>query len=193
MAIREKVFIPNEIYFITFSILEWKKVFISDKYCNLIYKWFDYIRQNYGNKIYGYVIMPNHIHCLLYITDKSPELSKLIQNAKRFLAYQIVALLEEEISASESLAEILTQQELLNFFKQHAEIKKRAKHKVFADRYDSKIIQTQEMFLEKLNYIHNNPCQEKWQLADEPEDYKHSSAANYVYDKGVYDVDIVDF
>ena len=29
MAVRNKVFIPNEIYFITFTILGWKKVFLK--------------------------------------------------------------------------------------------------------------------------------------------------------------------
>jgi hypothetical protein len=47
--------------------------------------------------------------------------------------------------------------------------------------------------LQKLNYIHNNPCQEKWQLAKAPEEYKHSSAANYISGKGFYEVKVVDF
>ena len=100
MAVRNKTFIPNEIYFITFTILGWKRIFINDKYCDLVYKWFDYMKEKYQNKIYGYVIMPNHIHCLIKITDKSPKLSIFITNAKRFLAYQIVQLLEEDIQAN---------------------------------------------------------------------------------------------
>jgi REP element-mobilizing transposase RayT len=39
----------------------------------LIYKWFDYTKDNYGNKIHGYVIMPNHIHVLMYISNSSPR------------------------------------------------------------------------------------------------------------------------
>ncbi|MDO8592264.1 MAG: transposase [bacterium] len=181
MATREKIFIPNEIYYITFTILGWKSVFIKDEYCDLAYKWFDYIRKNYGNKIHGYVIMPSHLHVLIYITDKSPILSKLMQNAKRFLAYEIVALLMRDHS------------ELLDYFAGRAETKKNAKHKIFKDRYDSKIIQTDKMLLEKLNYIHNNPCQAKWRLSGEPEDYKYSSAANYIKGRGFYEVDLLDF
>jgi len=30
MAVREKVFIPNEIYFITFTILDWQAIFINE-------------------------------------------------------------------------------------------------------------------------------------------------------------------
>ena len=81
MAVRDKgIFIPNNTYFITFTILDWKHIFTQDKYCQLVFKWFDYMRKKYDNKIYGYVIMPNHIHALIYLTDKSSHISKLIQN-----------------------------------------------------------------------------------------------------------------
>ena len=168
MAVRNKIFIPNETYFITFTILGWSHIFINDKYCNLVYKWFDYMKEKYSNKIRGYVIMPNHIHCLIKITGQSPKLSILITNAKRFLAYQIVKLLEAE-----------NRHNLLNYFKSKARTKFRAKHKIFEDRYDSLIIQSERFFLEKLNYIHRNPCAEKWSLAENSEDYKYSSAALY--------------
>ena len=231
MAVRNKIFIPNEIYFITFAILGWKHIFINDKYCNLIYKWFDYMKEKYNNKIHGYVIMPNHIHCLIKITDKSPKLSILIMNAKRFLAYQIVQLLEEDIQANrrsplprdcgEAKTGLLSpprhslpkgtvadkQPErhsslqgncgeagnLLNYFKSRARVKDGAKHKLFEDRYDSLIIQSRKFFLEKLNYIHRNPCAGKWRLAEDPENYKYSSASNYILETGAYDVDMMDF
>ncbi|MFA5318039.1 MAG: hypothetical protein WC323_00990 [Patescibacteria group bacterium] len=182
MAVRNKVFIPNEIYFITFTIFGWQPIFLDDKYCGLVYKWFDYMKGNYQNKIHSYVIMPNHIHCLIFISNKSPHISRLIQNAKRFLAYQIVSILEKEKN-----------QELLNYFQQYAKTKYNAKHKIFTDRYDSLIIQSQKLFLEKLNYIHNNPCAKHWNLADSPEDYKYSSASNYIKDEGLYPVDIIGF
>lgn len=39
---------------------------------------------------------------------------------------------------------------------------------------------TNKMLLQKLNYIHNNPLQEKWQLSEKPEDYNYSSAEFYL-------------
>lgn len=94
--------------------------------------------------------MPNYVHVLLKITDKSPELPSLIQNAKRFLAYDIIKLLEGDKNY-----------DVLNCFKENARTKFNAKHKVFASGYDSLLIQTDLFFREKLNYLHNNPCQEK--------------------------------
>jgi len=156
MAIRDKTpFKPDEVYFITFTILDWERLFIDDTSCGLVFKWFSYMEKNYGNKIHGYVIMPNHIHILLYISLTSPRLSTLIFNAKRFLAYELKCL--------------------------------------FEPRYDSLIIQSRNFFLEKLNYIHDNPCQEHWRLVEKPEDYRYSSASNYILEKGVYPVDLLDF
>jgi len=182
MSRRHKIFIPNNTYFITFTIFGWRKLFINDKYCALVYKWFDYVKEKYGNLLYSYVIMPNHIHCLMFVTDKSPRLSTLVMNAKRFLAYGIVNLLKKEKD----------RQEQLNFFVANARTADRAKHRIFTDRYDSLIIQSQKFFLEKLNYIHNNPLQESWQLAQNPEDYKYSSASNYILGSGFHEVTIME-
>ena len=38
---------------------------------------------------------------------------------------------------------------------------------------------TPSVFEQKIEYIHNNPLQEKWNLAKEPQDYKYSSAKFY--------------
>jgi hypothetical protein len=38
---------------------------------------------------------------------------------------------------------------------------------------------TPELIYQKLNYIHNNPCQGKWMLASNPLEYKFSSAKFY--------------
>lgn len=180
MAVSRKTeYVAENIYFITFTICEWQRIFTKEKYFNLVYKWFDYQKENYNNKIHGYVIMPNHFHGLLFLSNKSPEIGKLIQNAKRFLAYEIVKLLKEDGKI-----------ETLEIFKKNARIKKGAKHKVFERRYDSKMIDDEKMYYEKLNYIHNNPCNKGWHLAESPEKYEHSSASNYILGTGKYKVDI---
>jgi len=41
----------------------------------------------------GYVIMPNHVHFLIFIHEKSKIINNLISNGKRFMAYDIVNIL----------------------------------------------------------------------------------------------------
>jgi hypothetical protein len=38
---------------------------------------------------------------------------------------------------------------------------------------------TESVFLQKMDYVHNNPTQQKWQLCEFPEDYHYSSALFY--------------
>jgi REP element-mobilizing transposase RayT len=106
MATRKKTFTPGYIYFVTYTIFQWKHVFTSEKYFELVYKWFDYMKKEYDNKIHGYVIMPNHLHLLLYISEHSQKLSKLIQNGKRFQAYDIIKYLRGD--KNEELLSIFT-------------------------------------------------------------------------------------
>jgi REP element-mobilizing transposase RayT len=49
-----------------------------------IYKWFN-ILINKGNEIEGFVIMPNHLHLLIFV-NKEDNINMLLANGKRFLA-----------------------------------------------------------------------------------------------------------
>ena len=40
-------------------------------------------------------------------------------------------------------------------------------------------VYTQDFFIQKLNYVHNNPIQNKWNLAAIPEEYAYGSALFY--------------
>jgi hypothetical protein len=62
------------------------------------------------------------------------------------------------------------------------------KHQVFERSFDCKLITTEHFFLEKLNYIHNNPCSGVWNLVKNPVDYEHSSARYYIGEKSVYTI-----
>jgi hypothetical protein len=48
-------------------------------------------------------------------------------------------------------------------------------------------IYTREVLIQKLDYIHNNPVQEKWRLADVPENYYFSSANYYFKNETPWD------
>ena len=54
------------------------------------------------------------------------------------------------------------------------------KHEVWIDSFDVKECRTEKFILQKLHYIHNNPCTGKWRLADSSIHYLHSSASYYI-------------
>ena len=157
-------------YFVTFTCHKWLQLFEITNAYDTVYKWFNHL---YKNNIYvtGYVIMPNHVHVLLYFPQMPKSLNTIIGNAKRFVAYEIIKRLEEK-----------KENKLLDLL--HAGVKKReAKkgqiHKVFEDSFDAKECHSEEFIFQKLDYIHHNPVSKKWNLVNDFTEYEHSSASFY--------------
>jgi hypothetical protein len=53
-------------------------------------------------------------------------------------------------------------------------------HEVWDDSFDWKDCRSDEFIKQKLDYMHNNPCKGKWNLASSPIAYKHSSTSFYL-------------
>ncbi len=157
-------------YFCTFTCLNWLHLFELTNLYDELYKWFNILVKR-GNQIEGFVIMPNHLHLLLFV-DKNENVNKLLANGKRFLAYKIVNRLEllQHVDILSQLASAVTPKEK----------QRKKKHRIFEVSSDIKACYTEKFLLQKLDYIHNNPVSGKWKLAATPEEYFHSSAAFYM-------------
>jgi putative transposase len=118
--------------------------------------------------------MPNHFHAILGFTNQTTiSLNALIANAKRLLAYDIIKRLE-----------LLEKKQLLWELHSNTTTSERKKgkiHTVFKASFDSKILENVLEIEGVLNYIHNNPCAKKWNLANSPEQYIYSSAKFYLH------------
>lgn len=160
----------NAIYFITFTCFQWIPLFeISNTY-NSVYKWFSYLQQK-EIKIASYVIMPNHLHCLLHFSIMPQSLNVIVSNAKRFMAQDILKQLQKNNATNllDRLAASVKERER----------KKGQLHKVFEDSFDAKQCTSTDFIWQKINYIHNNPISGKWDLAKDAISYPHSSAGFY--------------
>jgi len=83
------------IYFITFTCYCWLPLIGATESYELVHKWFDVLSEK-RHTIVGYVLMPNHIHLLLYYSGEKQMLNTLIGNGKRFMAYGVVQRLQEK-------------------------------------------------------------------------------------------------
>ena len=115
--------------------------------------------------------MPNHVHTIHYFPSAGFDLNKIIGNAKRFMAYEIIKRLEQahEQDPLKYLGSVVTEREK----------KKGQLHKAFTDSFDAKGIYNEKFFNQKLKYIHRNPVSGKWKLVIDYTDYEHSSASFY--------------
>lgn len=170
MAVKVRQNQRDAIYFVTFTCHRWLPLFEETKLYDNIYGWFK-ILQEQGIKTIGYVLMPNHLHCMIYLPRESPELYKVISNAKRFMAYEIVKRLKAD--GKDSLLEKLEEDVKAK------EGKKGKLHQVFKESYDAKECFNEPFIRQKLDYMHKNPVSGKWNLASDYLQYLHSSARFY--------------
>ncbi len=167
-------------YFCTFTCRYWIPLFeMTDTYDD-IYKWFYYLHER-GTYILAYVIIPNHLHLILYLSERGPILNKAVGNGKRFLAYAIVKELQRR-----KYSGVLSR--LQSNLTDH-ETGRGKKHRVFERSFDAKMCFTDPFFFQKMNYIHRNPVSGKWRLVEDPADYLHSSAGYYMRgEQGIFPV-----
>jgi REP element-mobilizing transposase RayT len=181
MSVRKSIHEKSGIYFITLTCKGWHHLFsIADGYA-VVYKWFDYLKSK-GHFILGYVIMPNHLHALIgFRNSKGKSINSIVGNGKRFMAYELIKCLE-----SKGEKNLLLE---LESYVNKTDRKRGKLHEVFEPSFDWKECYADDFIEQKLNYIHENPCRGKWNLAKQPWDYLHSSAKFYAFgEQGEYAV-----
>lgn len=83
----------NGVYFISFATVYWIDVFVRDCYFETMISALNYCRENKGMKIYGYCIMPSHVHLLFQIEEKNP--SDVIRDLKTFTSKALLKQMQK--------------------------------------------------------------------------------------------------
>ncbi len=164
------------IFFVTTTVVGFNEVFADKKVCDILIANIKHYREKYKFTILAYAIMPSHFHWIVIADNNYGTISSIMRDIKKYSAWDIM----EYLTAKDSRIEAA--------FKKAAEGYDDQKRKFWMPRFDDKVIRNEKMFWAKLHYIHNNPVEGG--LVLKPEDYKYSSARNYVYgDQSVLEVD----
>ncbi|HET9056155.1 MAG TPA: hypothetical protein VFN30_04830 [Chitinophagaceae bacterium] len=112
-------------------------------------------------------------------TNKS--FNKIIGDGKRFIGYDIIKRLKRN-NQNNILAKLEASV--------HKSDKIRGKlFEIWEDTFSWKHCYGNDFIIQKLEYMHNNPCRGKWNLAPSAIEYQHSSANFYLTGKrGIYEV-----
>ena len=153
----------NYPYFYTATILEWKHLLKPDKYKDIIIQSLYFLSKQNKIKVFGLVIMPNHIHLIWQILDGN-TLNKIQLSFMKYTAQQIKA----DLAVNHPL--------VLEKFKV---ISKDRKYQIWERNPLSIQLFSKEVLEQKLNYIHNNPYHEKWNILNESGAYHYSSEEYY--------------
>jgi REP element-mobilizing transposase RayT len=170
MTVRRKIQEHNGLYFITFTCARWLPLFEITSGYKVVYQWFDYLKSR-GHSIIAYTIMPNHVHCLIAFKQSSQSINTIVANGKRFMAYDLVKLLQEH----KHINVLAKMSEWVN----NTDRKRNKKHEVFEPSFDCKECRSTAFVWQKIHYIHQNAAKEKGNRVVIAEDYQHSSASQY--------------
>ncbi|MBX9852191.1 MAG: transposase [Cytophagaceae bacterium] len=154
----------QEVYFWTNTIKDWKNLLKKDYYKQIIIEQLQWLKERNKISIYGFVIMPNHLHFLWEMKEMNgkemPHASFNKWTSSNFL---------KELRANH--------QNLLPFFEEKTTERN---HRFWQRDPLAVLMDSRDKIEQKLDYIHLNPLQEKWNLTHSPEEYYWSSAKFYL-------------
>jgi putative transposase len=165
-------------YFVTSTIVNWIPVFNIQQNIEILIEALIYSQKNKEFKIYDYVIMPEHFHLIC----QSDKLVQTIQSIKSFTAKRIIKTYKD-----------LKRNDILEQFQiNKKKYKLDSNYQIWLEGFKPKEIISQDMFIQKSNYIHFNPV--KRGLVKEIEEYEYSSARDYyLKKKGRIIIDDLDY
>ena len=126
--------------------------------------------------------MSNHVHLILSASEPKYDLSTLISNIKRLTTKQIIkAITENEIIESRN-------KWMLDLFSNAASKHVRnSSYQIWTHENHPIHLDSEELFYQKLEYIHNNPVVAG--TVAQPEHYIYSSASAYNGLNGLINID----
>ena len=166
---------PDRPYFLTCTVVEWLPVFTRRETVDILLDSWQYLRHHDSLKIYGYVVLENHLHAVAG-AENLPDVWR------RFKSF-----------TGRRPTELLTERGLEIFLKRMRLARKAdrndRKYQFWQEGSHPQAIQDERMLRQKLDYIHLNPVKRGYVSA--PEHWLWSSAAVYAGQEGIFEVDMI--
>lgn len=153
-------------YFVTLTVVGWIDVFIRPSYCAIIFESLEYCRRNKGLEVFEYALLPSHLHMI--IRRKHGLLSDVLRDFKSFAAKKLL----DAIAGNDRESR---REWMMKLFRDHGRRSAQNTELMFWQKTNHpELIQTPAFYLQKAQYIRNNPV--VMGLVTEAEHYAWSSA-----------------
>ena len=159
----------GKIYFWTATINKWQHLLLTDEFKDIIIHSLNYLSTQNKITVFGFVIMPNHIH-LIWRTNALNGKETAQASFLKYTAHQFKKNILKKDPDKLANYTVNAQNKKYEFWQRDS---------LAIELYSPNVA------FQKLTYIHNNPVTEQWQLAKEPSDYIYSSAK--FYENGIKD------
>jgi len=164
----------GEIFFWTATINQWQKLLQPDKYKDIIIDSLNYLSNTGKIDVFGFVIMPNHIH-LIWRTKELNGKETAQGSFLKYTAHEFRKMLYKE-----------NKNELLYY-----QVDAHNKEHEFWQRDSLAILLfSKEIAFQKLDYIHYNPVEAGF--VTKAEEWKYSSAIDYFGGRGLLEIIMLD-
>jgi len=164
---------PDKPHFLTCTVVEWLAVFTRPEAVAIVLDSWRHLREHEGMKLYGYVILENHLH----FVAQAPRLDKCVAAFKSFTAARLIDLLERR-RAERILAR-------LRFAKKAH--KRDRQYQFWQEGSHAEMVFSDAVMRQKLAYIHDNPVKRGY--VDQAEHWCYSSARDYAGETGLIEID----
>lgn len=156
---------PNDLRFLTFSTYQRLPLFGNERIRDRFAEHLAAARERFGFHLYGWVLMPEHVHLLLWPRLPHAPVSSILRELKRGIATEAIQRWDRMGAAV--LERLTTDSGVRRFWQR-------------GGGYDRNIHSDEER-REKIEYMHWNPV--KRGLVNRPEDWPWSSARWYAGDR----------
>jgi len=164
-------FDPSHLYFVTTTAVQRVHLFQRDIIKRILVDGLYVMSTIQKTELYAFVIMPNHIHAIIRC-KVDDSLKDVMRDFKVNMARLIIGQYQVERN-----------QQVLDFMVSAVTRPDKQKYKVWEDGYNAKDVFSPDFLRQKMEYVHNNPLQPHWKLAERAEDYAWSSARFYLCDE----------
>lgn len=165
---RYRIHSDGSVYYITFSVVDWLPVFISGTACGIVTDSFNFCHERKGLRINAYVIMPTHIHAIVFDRDyNATRLESTLTDFRKFTGRSLSDYCAQHLPPcfSDVLRSAAGADRDRRFWQS-------SRHPVTID--------TERFWRQKLDYLHENPCRKG--LVLRASDWRYSTAAYFVSD-----------
>lgn len=156
----------NELLFITLTVVNWIDIFTREEYKQLIVNNLTYCITNKGLRVYEYVLMSNHLHCIARADEK--PMSDVLRDFKTYTSKELFKTISANMK--ESRREWMMQQ----FIKAGRNNPANKEVQVWQNGNYPVILYSRQMIEQKREYIYNNPV--KAGIVSASHHYLYSSA-----------------
>jgi len=159
-------------HFLTCTVVGWLPVFTRPETVQIVLDSWQFLQDHNRLALLGYVVLENHIHFIA----SAESLAKEVGDFKSVTARRIIDYLSERRVKT-----------LLDGLEHHKVPHKSDRpFQLWQEGSHPKLIETESMLRQKLEYIHNNPVKRGY--VSDPTHWRYSSARNYAGIDALVDV-----